>query len=57
MNSEQYIKKQSKNTRQKSEFTKFEEFSCARKPSVAFLTFHAFACKLAGKIIDKCTES
>ena len=23
--------------------------SCARKPSVVFLTFHTFACKLAGK--------
>ena len=25
--------------------------------SVAFITFHTFACKLAGKIIDKCMEN
>ena len=41
----------------KSVFTKFEGFSSARKHSVAFLTFHTFACKLVGNIIDKCMEN
>ena len=48
---------QGKDTRQTSIFTKFEGCSCASKPSVAFLTFHTFACKLAGKIIDKWMEN
>ena len=40
---------QSKDTGNKSVFTKFEEYSYAKKPSVAYSTFHTFVCKLAGK--------
>ena len=28
-----------------------EGYSCAKRPSLAILTFHTFACKLAGKKI------
>ena len=48
---------QSKDTRQKSVFTKFEGCSSGRKPSVAFVIFHTFAFKSAGKIIEKCMEN
>ena len=41
-----------KDTKQKIAFTKFEGRSCARKSSVAFLTFHMFPCKLAGKKLE-----
>ena len=49
MNSEQYTKSKVKIFGKKIIFTKFEGFGYARKRSVPFLTYHAFACKLAGK--------
>ena len=56
MNTEQNINSNVKILGKKSVFTKFKGCGCAEKPSVAFLAFHTFACKFAGKIIDKCME-